>query len=365
MKAEIALSLSFFLLITSCSQEKKQQKVDWNQYPVEKLSDPKKIVIPERDFEAEQQFNLINDCYFFCTTTFSDTGELYLYRLDNDTLKWQSLITQKGEGPLEMSGNSRVCSTKEGDLVLFSTEYKTKIFTLPKERIADISVLSNWQRHITSSRIGYIDKMVPIDTTRFLLTTVGDVSSMFATYQLGDTALTFIPCTYPDDEFKNVSRSMMYYGDVTKHPAKEKYFYKCASGRYMYVFDLKDGRMENISYLYNEPPIYTLAKDGVNVNEADNSFLGGDFYVTEKYIYVKVINFTLKDFGKEHDRNNGYDCWFTNQIFVFDWSGNPVKSYSLDTYISDFAVDSKDQLLYAVTKNVETDDVSLIKYHLK
>lgn len=363
MKAEIILSL--YLLITSCHQEIKYQEIDWEQYPVEELSHPKKIVIPEGDFDAEQQFNLINDRYFFCCETFSQAGELHLYRLDNDTLKWQGLITKKGEGPLEMLGRSNVYSTLTNKLVLLSSSFRTKIFTLPDDRISDISDLSKWQGYTVPEQVGFINEMLPIDTTRFLLTTVGDVPSMFATYHLGDTALTFIPCPYPDDGFKNASKAVMYDGLIHKHPSKELYFYQCTSGHYMYTFELKDNQMENITYLYNEPPVYKLQKDGINTYMADETIFGGVSFVTEKYIYLKLNDFTMGDLGNEYDRNEGYPCWFNNQLRVFDWSGKPVKTYNLDAYISDFVVDSHDQTLYAITKNVETDDVSFMKYDLK
>lgn len=83
--------------------------------------------------------------------------------------------------------------------------------------------------------------MIPIDTTRFLVTTVGDVPSLLATYQLGDTLLSFIPFPYPDDEFSNASKAIVYNGNIYKHPTEERYFYQCLSGCYAYTFTLKIG----------------------------------------------------------------------------------------------------------------------------
>ena len=64
-------------------------------------------------------------------------------------------------------------------------------------------------------------------------------------------------------------------------------------------------------------------------------------------------------------RNAGYPCWFNNEIKVFDWYGNPVRSYRFDRYLSNFVVDSHDRYLYAVTKDVSTDDASLVRYDLE
>lgn len=180
--------------------------------------------------------------------------------------------------------------------------------------------------------------MIPIDTTRFLVTTVGDVPSLLATYQLGDTLLSFIPFPYPDDEFSNASKAIVYNGNIYKHPTEERYFYQCLSGRYAYTFTLKDNRMENVSYLLNEPPVFQLGKDGTNVYMANETLFGGTCYVTGKYIYVKLENFTMGDFaeGTIEKRNEGYACWFNNEIKVFDWDGNPVRTYKFDRYLSNF-----------------------------
>lgn len=370
MKAEIVLSL--FLFITSCHQEIKQQGIDWEQYPVVELSHPKKIVIPERDFDAEQHFHLINDCYFFCETMFSQSGEVHLYRLDKDTLKWQGMITQKGNGALDVpQTSSKVHSTSDKSIILSNAYFTTKIFTLPEDRISDISDLSKWQEYIIPKQIGYIDRIIPINTNYFLFTTNGDVSSMFATYHKGDTTFAFVPCPYPDDGVERLSqqaganRADMYCGQIYKQSGKERILYHSSMGRYMYIFDLKDKQMENVTYLYNEPPRYSINNRGVISDPDMDSLLGFHCYVTSQYIYVYQLEFTLADLGKEYERNGGYSLEFTNELHVFDWSGKPVKTYNLDAYISDFVVDSQDQALYAITKDVETDDVSFLKYDLE
>lgn len=69
--------------------------------------------------------------------------------------------------------------------------------------------------------------------------------------------------------------------------------------------------------------------------------------------------------GTIEKRNEGYACWFNNEIKVFDWDGNPVRTYKFDRYLSNFVVDREDRFLYAMTKDVETDKDSLVKYELK
>ena len=49
----------------------------------------------------------------------------------------------------------------------------------------------------------------------------------------------------------------------------------------------------------------------------------------------------------------------------YDWDGHPVRSYRFDRYLSNFVVDSHDRYLYGITKDVSTDDASLVRYELE
>lgn len=91
------------VLLSSChlKEMKDKDEIDWSKYPIVELSDPTRISIPVRDFEAEQKLYLVRDSLLFTYATFSQLSELHLYRLQRDTLFWQRLLTQKGQGPLE------------------------------------------------------------------------------------------------------------------------------------------------------------------------------------------------------------------------------------------------------------------------
>lgn len=115
-----------------------------------------------------------------------------------------------------------------------------------------------------------------------------------------------------------------------------------------------------------------MEKDGIGFRDAPESEMGQCITVTDRFIYVKFNVFTYSEFCENLDthgqlaeeKNAGYDCWFNNKIHVFDWEGHPVRTYHLDHHIASMVVDSRDCYLYAITKNVKTDDVSFIKYKL-
>ena len=125
--------------------------------------------------------------------------------------------------------------------------------------------------------------------------------------------------------------------------------------------------MNNINYIYNKPKEFKLQKDGIGLgNMTDETPIHSYVYCTQNYIYVCSSDFTWLDFINDNinDRNGGNDPWFYNKIHVFDWEGNPIKTYHLDQYVSSFIVNNNDSLLYGNVIDRNTDNVSIVKYVL-
>lgn len=353
---------------SSCLQKGKEvpDGIDWSQYPVVELSNPTKITVTGEPFLEEQDIYLASDSDFFFQPFFSQLGEVHLYRLENDTLKWRDKITQKGNGPLETEQNAEVCRTSDGHLSLFAGGYAARSFVLPAgSPSSSLADLGRWTRHSFPTNLGLLYEMLPIDTARYLVCTAGEVPSLLATYQLGDSALHFIPFPYPEDGLSDMSRTMSYDGRLYKHPSEEKFLYACYSGRWVFTFELEGNSMKNMLPLYGLVPQFKLKKDGVGVSKSENDFMGANAFVTAKHIFVHLHEFMWKDFFENKIENQGYPYWFANQIYVFDWDGNPVKRIKLDSYVHGYVLDSSERYLYALTKDVKTDDVSFLRYSLK
>ena len=161
-------------------------------------------------------------------------------------------------------------------------------------------------------------------------------------------------------------RTIMYTGKIFKHPIKDRIVRTCQGGTYACILDVKDQDIEFVNYIYNNPPEHVLDQDGLNAHPKNSNKLGFiDTAVTENYIYLVKYNITLSDLGIDvDDKNNGYPLWFTTQIHVFDWEGNPIKKYNLDKYFTSLAVDSKDQYIYVQTMDPTDGNCSLVKYEL-
>ncbi|MDE5678449.1 hypothetical protein [Phocaeicola sp.] len=153
MKQSFFISLFFLFLMSSCQNKESDLKIDWNQYPTVELANPKQILFEGRNIETEQHLEMIDNKYFFFTESFNQLGELHLYQMSDDTLKWEGLITQKGEGPLEMFTESRVYSLN-GGIVVLGTAYRPQYFVLPADRIADRAHIAKWEKHTIPNQVG-------------------------------------------------------------------------------------------------------------------------------------------------------------------------------------------------------------------
>lgn len=77
---------------------------------------------------------------------------------------------------------------------------------------------------------------------------------------------------------------------------------------------------------------------------------------SSKYLYTIYS-------GKRINFSNAQDTFSSRVILVFDWEGNPVKSYQLDNKALSIAIDEKNNILYAGAIDKE-GELSLIKYNL-
>ena len=95
---------------------------------------------------------------------------------------------------------------------------------------------------------------------------------------------------------------------------------------------------------------------GGGINKSINLLQKGyiDVYTTEQYVYALYSGKTIKD------ATSG--AFESNQVLVFDWSGNPVTKYALDIFVTEICISPDDAVLYAISNK---PDPELIYFNLK
>lgn len=90
----------------------------------------------------------------------------------------------------------------------------------------------------------------------------------------------------------------------------------------------------------------------VQITRNDQTVIGfEDIYPTNRYIYTLLSGCSQQDYR------------YPNRIAVFDWSGNPVRSYQTDRQLCKLAVDEEHGVIYALTAE-EEKECELVAFEL-
>jgi hypothetical protein len=360
--------IASLFVLSCCKNNVSDHEINWEQYPVENISAPTIFQINGNEILSDSKLCLIGDSALFIKSLRLQSGEIHLYKIEGDTLRWHNEIIRKGNGPLDGgNNNSEINTFEDGSIVIGVEGYEPKVFVLSPDKKSFINNLNQWERDNISLNSLFVQEILLSNKERFILQLAGDVPSILATYELGDTTISWIPFPYPDDKYNDFSRTMMYYGTMNKRPQNNQYIYKMAKGRYIFTFSLNENnQMENINYLFNIPPKFKLLEDGIGSVDEDDNLIRSEVYCTQNYIYVAYNDITYLDLltGKDTAKNDGYKSWFFKKIHVFDWNGTPIKTLLFDRYISNFVINEDDSYLYGNILDLETDETSIVRYQL-
>lgn len=150
----------------------------------------------------------------------------------------------------------------------------------------------------------------------------------------------FVP---PNKIFPINTWKAAYEGFLFLKPREDSAVLACRYSDRFVLFDIKSGNYKTLSGPLNFSPSFDQIK-GIEYPVSRNdetrfAFLGGT--VTNQFIYLLFSG--LKE--KDHNFNYG------KLIFVYTWSGNPIRLLLLDRYVSSIAVSEDNNILYAIDPN--------------
>lgn len=159
-----------------------------------------------------------------------------------------------------------------------------------------------------------------------------------------------------EKEISNRVRAMAYQGVLRSNPDNDKFIFAISASPIINFYKVKDKSISEVKCWNFGYPTYKPEEEKEQVSATMDSadkmgFI--DAYVTDQFVYVAYSGKSFKDVRMK--------CFEATDIFVFDWKGNPVKSYQLDTPITHFCVSSNDNAIYAISKQPEP---SLVRFKL-
>ena len=135
---------------------------------------------------------------------------------------------------------------------------------------------------------------------------------------------------YPEDksrkDSKNKHKAMAYQGKIVKRPKHNEFVFASSNCDYLEICKYDNGELTEVKEAITYHPKYTIQTKakGFGIQwDADNPNGYVDMRVSENYIFALYSGRTFNEYK--------FDVAYGEHLLVYDWKGNPIKYFKLDT----------------------------------
>ncbi|MBE9488368.1 MAG: hypothetical protein IMY73_04195 [Bacteroidetes bacterium] len=354
MKNFIKIQFLLIFAITSCSEKKVNNCLD----DFEETKNLKTEEIVLQNIDSESRNMIMFDSLCVLSSNFDETY-LSMYNINSKkTIKWLN----KGRGEGEILHFSDMHKYNDSILYVDAEPKMCLMFNIHDIEKGDYKCLKNVKYSLRPSR----NTVLVNDSTviyqgensskdcldnRFCMENIKTNKFVsFGEFPKEDEIIFTLPK-------ENSVWFITYQGNIRYNKKKKRavLFYYGAVG--FEIMDTQKQKME-VSKFYQYPivtitriecPEFT-ANRAENVKSSKRGFIDGS--CTDTAIYFLYSDKTFEE------ENKGMGVY----VLKYDWKGNPIKKYILDTEITSFSLSEDEQYLYGLSSNDESEFV--IKYKL-
>jgi hypothetical protein len=151
-------------------------------------------------------------------------------------------------------------------------------------------------------------------------------------------------------------------------PKEEKCLFVSCVGQYAEVFEIDGAQAKDKKILINNVPPYSIDERGHLITDSDDLTFGLMVSVTSDRIYLAPRRVTHLDDKTDGIKNNPKFAGiaqgpnFVDEIWEFDWDGNQLNKYKLNSGVSSFQV-SPTHILWATSED-NNYDTTILRYDL-
>ena len=161
-----------------------------------------------------------------------------------------------------------------------------------------------------------------------------------------------------EKRIKNKLRAMAYQGKILSNPSKDKMIYTSSVGNIIHFYEIKDNNLNILKKIETAYPDYITEEKGNGFGaplKPTNIISYIYVYATDNFAYFLYSGKTIKEFVNEGS------MYYGDNLLVYDWKGNLVKSIKLDIPCQYFCVSNDDKKMWAITEN---PDPNIIKFDI-
>lgn len=366
----VAIFMLLLFFFISCS-DIRELKIDRTNVPVQLLQ----AVMLESDSLFYGSVNALWEDSYVLLTSYKRDRLFEIFELKNDSLIFRKSFLGKGEGPYEMFTPIFCYNIENKDFIVSDANMKNGLII----NLADINTVDSVKKWMRTN-VFALDQMynwygyvASSDSTILAKMSNPGKKSILAELSLYDEKIKDIEDFWPADGFdgayrvKQAEYSRGKHSRLLKQPGNNRYFYSSRHGYYAELFSLDNGKAVNKQILFDIFPEYST-KDELNPIEDDNTGMGMDVYATETYLYIKFNRGTVGDYReqiRDPNRKLTDDYSFNNEILVYNWKGELLKIYQLDTLVRSFFVNDNDRFILANTDDNESGETLVLRYNLE
>ncbi|MGM9785418.1 MAG: hypothetical protein ACI3ZS_01070 [Candidatus Cryptobacteroides sp.] len=317
-----------------------------------------------------QQVDLVGDASVFkihyacdsliITSGFSQTHKLTAYQFNSDTCFSYDFL-RIGNGP----GEVHSVNVKSHSDTLYVLSYTpigiSEFVSIPLNAIKNADA---WKRKSAERALLVGNDFDVLHDGRYLFLG-GDFNTRNLMMKFDGVNGIYSPLEFwPDDKYNGslISKQMIYVNS-SLYAGGNKLLYASGEGQYAVILDTAAvGTNEMI--IYDEFPKYKMSEDGINWRRLSGCKLGLYACVTDYLIYLAPIESKIVNGRYVPDNYNGYPPYFVDEIDVYNWEGEYMYTYIVDTPLGNFYVNSDENCLYTLTVDLETMASKIMKYDL-
>jgi hypothetical protein len=183
---------------------------------------------------------------------------------------------------------------------------------------------------------------------------------MFLLYDsLGNKVKSFFEYPFKDTEeknIKNILRAMAYQGQISSNLSKTKFAYAASYADIIHFYEIAYNDIQLIKKIENRFCEYIPEEIGQEMGsrlKPTNLHASVDLYSTDKYVYLLYSGKSFHDVREK--------AFESNQLRIYDWSGNLIKEVKLDVSCKNLCVSSDDQTMWAIA---EIPEPTIVQFNL-
>lgn len=265
----------------------------------------------------------------------------FFHLVNTERMQYDGSFGLKGDGPLDFLHPS--------DIIRY-TSHSLCCYDLMKRTVSELKFYND---SIFFNTIMKCDTLMnfnvlPVKNNNFIGVGLYQDSMFKIINRKGRITKGYFSYPYKDETEAKIHanvRGMAYQGPMDINPSQNKLVYATSYAKQLYFFSVEEDKMRLIKEIKESYPQYIPdTSQGVSIVYDKKAPFGfTDVVTTDKFVYALYSGKSFEEYGLQDSEGDN--------LLVYNWQGELIRTYKLDVDVSCICVDDRDKIMYAITNN--------------